>query len=102
MTDPNSNEWADTPAPLDPQEAAERLRRAVRDALDARGLAGGVITEFVVVAAQSRIEDDGGTSTGVYHFTSGGVPYHRVLGLLDFTRVALRGEVHRALGGGND
>ncbi len=89
----------DATAPLDPETAAERLRQAVRDALDARGMAGGVITEFVVVAAQSRIEDDGGTSTGVYHLTSGAVPYHRVLGLLDFARVALRGEVHRALGG---
>lgn len=102
MTDPIGGEQPDTPAHLDPEEAAERLRRAVRDALDARGLSGGVITEFVVVAAQSRIEDGGGTSTGVYHFTSGGVPYRRVLGLLDFTRVALRGEVHRALGGGDD
>lgn len=85
-----------------PKAAASRLEQAVRDALDARGLADGVLTEFVVVAAQSRFEDDGATSTGVYYFTSGAVPYHHLLGLLDFARVSLRGEVHRALGGDGD
>lgn len=78
--------------------AAERLEAAVREALEAQGLGVGVLTEFVVVAAQARFEDDGCGSTGVYYLTSGdGVPYYRLLGLLDFARVALRGEVHRQL-----
>lgn len=83
--------------------ATERLEEAVKAALEAQGLGVGVLTEFVVVAAQARFEADGGSSTGVYYLTSGeGVPYYRMLGLLDFAKVALCGEVQQALSGDDE
>lgn len=83
--------------------ATEQLDQAIKTALEAHGLAVGVLTDYVVVCAQQRFEDDGSASTGVYHITSGdGVPYYRLLGLLDYTRVALRGEIVSQLGGDDD
>jgi hypothetical protein len=80
--------------------ATERLDEAIKSSLEALGLGVGVLTDYVVICAQQRFEDDGTASTGIYHVTSGdGVPYYRLLGLLDYTRIALRGEIVDALEG---
>jgi hypothetical protein len=90
---------------MTPQQKAayEQLDEAIKTALQTFGMATGILTDYVIVCAQQNFADDGSSTTRVSHVTSGdGMPYYRLLGLLDFTRVAVRGEIVRTLGGGDD
>lgn len=78
-------------------EAYERLARAVDDV---NRLAGGkgVLTEWVVVTSTQRFEADGAAVVQVGTLMPDGgnsVPYHRLMGLLDYALTRARAEVAR-------
>lgn len=55
----------------------------------------GLITEWVVVAAVQSYDDDGDVrvQVGTLLPVDGGVPYHRVMGLLDYSLTRCRAAV---------
>lgn len=66
--------------------AIERVTEHVDDDTD-----GWVMTEYVVVAAQHRFDDDGSTVTGLVILSrDGDVAPHRSLGLLDYAATRIR------------
>ncbi|WP_405461704.1 hypothetical protein OG786_29550 [Streptomyces sp. NBC_00101] len=82
----------------DPTNAAYRqLEAAVEEVCRLEGYEG-VLTEWVVIAASQRFDEDGDGITQVgYLLPSGGgaVPHHRVMGLLDYVQARMRAEVAR-------
>lgn len=81
-------------------DAAERravyqqLEEAVEACARLEG-AEGVLTDWVAVYAVQSYGDDGGSPAYIGRLTPGGagVPYHRVMGLLDYALAKCRGEV---------
>jgi hypothetical protein len=83
--------------------AYERLAQAIEEVARNEGTQG-VLTEWVVVFAAQRFDDvgDGLTQVGITLPDGGGqVPYHRVMGLLDYALTRYRAEVAEADGGGS-
>jgi hypothetical protein len=83
--------------------AYERLAQAIEEVARNEGTQG-VLTEWVVVFAAQRFDDDGDglTQVGITLPDGGGqVPYHRVMGLLDYALTRYRAEVAEADGGGS-
>jgi hypothetical protein len=83
--------------------AYERLAQAIEEVARNEGTLG-VLTEWVVVFAAQRFDDDGDglTQVGITLPDGGGqVPYHRVMGLLDYALTRYRAEVAEADGGGS-
>lgn len=75
--------------------AYQRLEEAI-DAVGRLEDRQGVLTEWLVVYSAQRFDDDGAgvTEVGTLLPEGGGsVPYHRVLGLLDFALTRCRAEV---------
>jgi len=86
------------------KEAYAELERAVDKVLRLRG-AEGILTEYVTLCGVQTIDDEGDTAGSVMMILpmGGGLPYHRVMGLLDYSHTVLRAEVARnELGMGND
>jgi hypothetical protein len=77
--------------------AYDRLAEAIRDVSNLEG-AEGVITEWVVVSAHQHYDDDGQQQTQIGQWMPGGdpVPYHRVMGLLDYALTLRRAEIGQA------
>lgn len=84
---------ADTP---EERVAAERLDAAVRDALEAYGMAVGVVTDLVVIYAQQYFADDGVPHTQVGYLSPSQPPHYRLMGLVDYAQTRLRAEVAEA------
>lgn len=81
----------------DLKAAYQRLAAAVEEVARLEE-AEGVLTEWVVVYATQRFDDDGDglTQIGTILPDSGGsVPYHRMMGLLDYALTRCRAEVAR-------
>jgi hypothetical protein len=60
--------------------------------------AEGVLTEWVIVYATQRYDEDGDGITQIGTILpdgGGGVPYHRLMGLLDYALTRCRAEVAR-------
>jgi len=78
------------------KEAYAELERAIERVLRLRG-ATGMLTEYVTLCAVQSIDDEGDTAGSVMMVLpmGGGLPYHRVMGLLDYTHTVLRAEVAR-------
>lgn len=78
------------------KKAYTELERAVKEVLRLRG-ATGVLTEYCTFASVQSIDDDGDTPAEVMLLLpmGGGLPYHRVLGLVDYVQTVLRAEVAR-------
>src|SRR5690348_8936363 len=78
------------------KEAYAELERAIERVLRLRG-AEGVLTEYVTLAGVQTIDDEGDTAGSVMMILpmGGGLPYHRVMGLVDYTQTVLRAEVAR-------
>lgn len=78
------------------KEAYAELERAIERVLRLRG-AEGILTEYVTLAGVQAIDDDGDTAGSVMMILpmGGGLPYHRVMGLVDYTQTVLRAEVAR-------
>lgn len=78
------------------KEAYAELERAIERVLRLRG-AEGILTEYVTLAGVQTIDDDGDTAGSVMMILpmGGGLPYHRVMGLVDYTQTVLRAEVAR-------
>jgi len=52
---------------------------------------GFMLTEYVIITARSGITDDNAQRVQYgYTFSNGSVPWHSVMGLLDWARLALR------------
>lgn len=77
----------------DEKKAAYRkLEEAIHEVADAEGFEG-VLTEWVVVAASQRYDEDGDgiTQVGTLLPDGGGtVAYHRLMGLLDYALTRCR------------
>lgn len=85
------------------KEAYAELERAIERVLRLRG-AEGILTEYVTLAGVQTIDDEGDTAGSVMMILpmGGGLPYHRVMGLVDYTHTVLRAEVARnELGSGD-
>lgn len=80
---------------MDDRKAAYgRLAEAIRDVSQLEG-AEGVITEWVVVTAHQHYDDDGDTRVQIGQWMPDGdeVPYHRVMGLLDYALTLRRAQI---------
>ncbi|MDX3183479.1 hypothetical protein PV334_19735 [Streptomyces sp. ME02-7008A-1] len=78
----------------DDQEKAayQRLEAAVEEVCRLEGYQG-VLTEWVVIAASQRYDEDGDgiTQVGTLLPSGGGaIPHHRVMGLLDYVQTRMR------------
>lgn len=92
------------PLTPDQKKAYADLEHAIEAVLRLRG-ARGVLTEYVTLCGVQTIDDDGDTAGSVMMILpmGGGLPYHRVMGLIDYTHTVLRAEVARnELGLGTD
>ncbi|MFD3523874.1 hypothetical protein [Streptomyces sp. NPDC058653] len=80
----------------DENAAYRRLEEAIEEVCRIEGF-GGVPIEWVVIAASQRFEgDDSFTQVGTLLPDGGGrVPFHRVLGLVDYTHARLQAEAAR-------
>lgn len=78
------------------KEAYAELERAVDKVLRLRG-AEGILTEYVTLCGVQTIDDEGDTAGSVMMILpmGGGLPYHRVMGLLEYSQTVLRAEVAR-------
>ena len=86
------------------KKAYADLEQAIEVVLRLRG-AEGMLVDYVTLAAVQTIDDDGDTAGSVMMVLpmGGGLPYHRVMGLIDYTQTVLRAEVARnELGADND
>ncbi|MER5715698.1 hypothetical protein [Streptomyces sp. NPDC002132] len=85
----------------DLKAAYERLTKSIDEVARLEG-AEGVITEWVIVFAVQRFDSDGDgiTQVGITLPDGGGqVPYHRVMGLLDYALTRCRADVAEAEAG---
>lgn len=78
------------------KKAYADLECAIEGVLRLRG-ATGILTEYVTLAGVQSIDDEGDTTGSVMMVLpmGGGLPYHRVMGLIDYTQTVLRAEVAR-------
>lgn len=78
------------------KEAYAELERAIERVLRLRG-AEGILTEYVTLCGVQTIDDEGDTAGSVMMVLpmGGGLPYHRVMGLVDYTQTVMRAEVAR-------
>ena len=85
------------------KEAYAELERAIDKVLRLRG-AEGILTEYVTLCGVQTIDDDGDTAGSVMMVLpmGGGLPYHRLMGLVEYTQTVLRAEVARNELGTND
>ncbi|MFJ6559988.1 hypothetical protein ACIQMV_08905 [Streptomyces sp. NPDC091412] len=77
--------------------AYRRLEEAIEEVCRLEGYEG-VPIEWVVIAASQRFDEDGDgiTQVGTLLPDGGGqIPYHRVMGLVDFVQARMRGEAAR-------
>jgi hypothetical protein len=75
--------------------AYERLADAITDVAQLEGTQG-VLTEWVVVTSHQRYDDDGEQLVQIGQWLPGGgdaVPYHRVMGLLDYALTLRRHDI---------
>jgi len=79
----------------DLKTAYQRLEEAITEVGRLEGYEG-VITEWVIVTAVTRFDDNGNgiTQVGTLLPEGGGqVPYHRVMGLLDYSLTLCRADI---------
>lgn len=85
--------------------AYEDLDQAIRRVAALEGWEG-LITDWCVLAAIQRLDDDGGDVTAISRILPEGgnrVPYYRVMGLLDYALTGMRNEIaDEASFGGDD
>lgn len=77
--------------------AYQRLADAINEVAHLEE-AEGVLTEWAVIFAAQRYDQDGDGITQVGTILpegGGGIPYHRLMGLLDYTLTRCRAEVAR-------
>lgn len=92
------------PLSPDQKKAYAELEACIERVLRLRG-ADGMLVEYVTLCAVQTIDEDGDTVGSVMMVLpmGGGLPYHRVMGLVDYTQTVLRAEVARnELGASND
>lgn len=68
------------------------LEDAIKEELERIG-AQGVLTEWVLVTATTRYEDEGAVTQIATIMPDDQVPYHRLMGLLDYALTKAREEI---------
>lgn len=76
----------------DERAAYQRLEQAIADVAAIEG-AEGIVTEWVLVAAFQRYEGDEHRTQILRLLPPNDVPYHRVMGLLDYATTLYRHEI---------
>lgn len=78
----------------DLKQAYQALEAAIQNVAQLEG-AQGVLLEWVVVTAHQHYADNGDTKVQIGQWLPDGidVPYHRVMGLLDYALTMRRGEI---------
>ena len=83
---------------LNPEQkkAYAEPEHAIEAVLRLRG-ARGILTEYVTLCGVQTIDDEGDTAGSVMMILpmGGGLPYHRVMGLVDYSQTVMRAEVAR-------
>jgi len=84
------------PLPPELKQAYTELESALDKLLHLRG-AEGILVEHVTLASIQSFDDEGDAVASVMMVLpmGGGLPYHRVLGLVDYAQTVLRAEVSR-------
>lgn len=69
-------------------EADEALASAIKKVIDVyQGDSNYLMSDYMVICVQSRIDEDGEPETAYnYLYSSGSMPSHTILGLLDIAR----------------
>jgi hypothetical protein len=84
--------------PLSPEakKAYTELEAAVQAVLRLRG-ATGMLVEYLTICSLQEVDEDGDMVGSVLMVLpmGGGIPYHRVMGLLEYEQTVLRAEVAR-------
>ena len=81
----------------DTTSAYRRLAEAIDEVARLEG-SEGVLTEWVVIGALQRYDEDGDGITSIAMLLPDGggqVPYHRSMGLLDYALTRMRSDVAR-------
>lgn len=74
--------------------AKAALEAAIRDELATFDAGHGVLTDWLVIAAQQNFDEDGDPTTSVaVLLPTDSFPYYRILGLLDHATVRYRAEL---------
>lgn len=76
----------------DERAAYQRLEAAILEVAQLEG-AQGITTDWVVVAAVQRFEDDEQRTQILRLLPPNDTPYHRVMGLLDYAHTLYRHEI---------
>jgi hypothetical protein len=77
------------------KDAYQRLEVAIEQVMRLEDFQG-VMTEWIVVTSTQRYEEGGITQVGtLVPEGAGAVPYHRLIGLLDYALTRMRAEVAR-------
>jgi len=75
-------------------EATAKLEEGIAACLATFDEEPGVVTDWIVVAAQQRVDDNGETITSVGTLLSvDNMPFYRILGLLDQATTVYRAEL---------
>lgn len=77
-------------------KADETLTEAVSVVLNAYSIQDDyVLTDYLVICAQSKIDEDGEAQTAYsYLYRDGDLPTHVILGLLDIAKTRIQGHVN--------
>lgn len=76
----------------DEQAAYQRLEYAIREVAALEG-AEGIPTDWVIVAAFQRYEGDEHRTQILRLLPPNDIPYHRIMGLLDYAHTLYRHEI---------
>ena len=79
----------------DERAAYQRLEDAIRDVAALEG-AEGILTDWVIVGSFQRYEHDEHRTQVLRLIPPNDIPYHRVMGLLDYATTLYRHEITEA------
>lgn len=71
-------------------EAYERIEDALKLIITEQGR-DGLLTDYLILSAVQSYDDEGGllTNTGWHTNPNNGVPYHRLIGLIEYNRALM-------------
>jgi hypothetical protein len=72
----------------------QQLEDAIRARLAALGADDGTLTDWIVIAAVQKFDEDGDLATQVATvFPDGTMPYHRIIGLIEHARIRYHAKI---------
>ena len=74
----------------------QQLEDAIRNRLAVLGADDGLLTDWIVIAAVQNLDEDGDCITQVSTvFPDGTMPYHRIVGLIEYARIRYQAKIAR-------